>query len=276
MIELDKIYCGDAEELIKGIDDCTVDLIVTSPPYDDLRNYNGTCDKCWNIKKFEAVAVEMARVLKEGGILIWNVDDRTENGGKTGTSMRQALYFIDKCGLKLNDYMFWRKKNPMPQVRQPRYTKRVEFMFCFVKGSKPKTFNPIMIPCKSGGKHYRSTGKVIGGENGRRSLDYNVNTEMVDYQDWYMSVAQNKRVFKVNSGNLLKHPAVFPLELPLRHIRSWTNEGDVVLDPFIGSGTTALAAIDLKRHYIGFEMSQDYVDIANMLIKEKTSADNVK
>lgn len=131
------------------MDDNTIDLIVTSPPYDDLRHYNGTCDGCWNRHKFESIAQELFRVLKDGGVLVWNVDDKTEQGGKSGTSMRQALYFMDECGLKLNDYMFWRKKNPMPQVRQPRYTKRIEFMFCFVKGDKPKTFNPIMIPCKS-------------------------------------------------------------------------------------------------------------------------------
>jgi len=270
MLDLDKIYCGDSEELLKNIDSNTIDLIITSPPYDDLRHYNGVCKDCWNKQKFEAIATELSRVLKDGGVLIWNVDDKTENGGKTGTSMRQALYFMDNCGLKLNDYMYWRKKNPMPQVKQPRYTKRIEFMFCFVKGDKPKTFNPIMIPCKSAGKHYNSTAKNIGGENGRRNLDYNVNQEMIDFQDWDIAVAQNRRLFDVSSGNKLKHPAVFPIEIPIRHIKSWTNEGDVVLDPFMGSGTTALAALELNRHYIGLEMNQDYVDIANTLIDEKS------
>lgn len=269
MLELDKIYCGDSEELLKQINDNTVDLIVTSPPYDNLRHYNGTCVNCWNKDKFESIARELSRVLKDGGVLIWNIDDKTEGGSKTGTSMRQALYFMDVCGLKLNDYMFWRKKNPMPQVKQPRYTKRMEFMFCFVKGDKPKTFNPIMIPCKSAGKHYKSTAKNIGGENGRRDLDYNVNQMMVDFQDWDMAVAQNRRWFDTASGKRIKHPAVFPIEMPMRHITSWTNEGDTVLDPFIGSGTTALAALELNRHYIGLEMNQDYVDISNILINEK-------
>lgn len=268
-MDVNKIYCGDSETLLKEIDSNTIDLIVTSPPYDNLRHYNGTCDVCWNRKKFEAIAVELSRVLKDGGVLIWNVNDKTENGGKTGTSMRQALFFMDVCGLKLNDYMFWRKKNPMPQVKQPRYTNRVEFMFCFVKGDKPKTFNPIMIPCKSAGLHYKSTAKNIGGENGRRRIDYNVNQEMVDYQDWDMAVAPNRRIFETRNGEKIKHPAVFPIELPLRHIQTWTNEGDIVLDPFMGSGTTALAAMSLNRKYIGLELNQDYVDIANVLIQEK-------
>lgn len=269
MLELDKIYCGDSENLLKSIEDNSVDLIVTSPPYDNMRHYNGSCEKCWNKQKFEAIADELSRVLKDGGVLIWNVDDKTENGGKSGTSMRQALYFMDECGLKLNDYMYWRKKNPMPQIKQPRYSKRIEFMFCFVKGKQPKTFNPIMIPCKSAGKHYKSTAKIIGGENGRRNLDYNVNEEMVDYQDWDMAVAPNKRVFLNENGERIKHPAVFPIELPLRHIQSWTNENDVVLDPFMGSGTTALAAIRTNRHFIGLENNQDYVNIANTLIEEE-------
>ena len=269
MLDTDKIYCGDSEILLKDIDDNSIDLIVTSPPYDNLRHYNGTCENCWNRDKFHSIAKHLTRVLKDGGVLIWNVDDKTEGGGRSGTSMRQALFFMDECGLKLNDYMFWRKKNPMPQVRQPRYSKRLEFMFCFVKGNKPKTFNPIMIPCKSAGKHYQSTAKLIGGENGRRNLDYNVNAEMVDFQDWDIAVAQNRRVFKTKDGKDIKHPAVFPIELPLRHIQSWTNEGDVVLDPFMGSGTTALAAMELNRHYIGLEQNQDYVDIANTLITEK-------
>lgn len=271
MIDLDKVHFGDSEELLKEIDDSSIDLIVTSPPYDDLRHYNGTCEKCWNKQKFENIAKELTRVLKDGGVLIWNVNDKTENGGKSGTSMRQALFFMDECGLKLNDYMFWRKKNPMPQVKQPRYTSRIEFMFCFVKGKKPNIFNPIKIPCKSAGKHYNSTAKNMGGENGRRMLNYNVNDKMVDYQDWDIAVAQNRRVFKTKDGRDVKHPAVFPIELPIRHILSWTNEGDVVLDPFMGSGTTALAAIKLNRRFIGIEMNQDYVDIANTLIKEEIS-----
>ena len=269
MLDLDDIYCGDAENILKHIDDNTIDLVVTSPPYDDLRNYNNSCDRCWNKNKFEAIAKELTRVLKEGGILIWNVYDKTENGGKSGTSMRQALFFMDDCGLKLNDYMFWRKKNPMPQVKQPRYTNRIEFMFCFVKGNKPNTFNPIMIPCKSAGKHYNSTAKQIGENKERKKLDYNVNKEMIDFQDWSMAVAKNKRLFETMDGRIIKHPAVFPIELPIRHIQSWTNEEDIVLDPFIGSGTTAIAAMRLNRHFIGIEKNKDYVDISKALIEEE-------
>ena len=249
MIDLNTVYCGDSERILKEIGDNTVDLVVTSPPYDDLRRYLDNSGKEWCQKKFEAIALELIRVLKDGGVLVWNVNDRVKDGKKSGTSFRQCLFFMDN-GLGLNDPMIWRKTNPLPQVRQPRYTQCFEFMFVFSKG-KPKTFNPIMIPTKCGGQHYKSTAKIITDDNARRELDYHVNKEMVDYNIWEFAVARNQ-------GDGPRHPAVFPYELPLRHIKSWTNEGDLVLDPFCGSGTTLRAAKNLKRNYIGIDSVDEY------------------
>ena len=250
MNKLNTILNGAAEEVLKTFDDNSIDLVVTSPPYDNLRKYNGAGDT-WNKKTFEKIAKELARVLKPGGVIVWNVNDKTENGSETGTSLRQALYFMDECGLCLNDTMIWQKTNSMPQVKQPRYNQCFEYMFVFSKG-KPKTFNPIMVPCKCAGQKYDSTAKNIDGESGRHKLSYNVNNEKVDDNVWRFAVAQNKT----------SHPAVFPLELPLRHIKSWTNEGDVVLDPFVGSGTTCIAAKMLKRNYIGIDMIEEYCEIS--------------
>lgn len=263
MIDLNKIYCGDATKVMEEIDTESVDLIVTSPPYSDLRHYGNTLVG-WTHDKFMEVANQMHRVLKPGGVIVWVVDDKTEKGSETGTSFKQALYFMD-IGLNLNDTMIFLKSNPMPQVKQPRYRQCFEYMFVFSKG-KPKTFNPIMRKCVESGKHYTSTVKIMGGEEGRKDIDYFVSNETVDYNVWRMSVAQNKILYNVD-GKEIKHPAVFPYEIPYRHIKTWTNEGDLVLDPFMGSGTTALAAINTKRNYIGIDSNEDYCKIANIRIK---------
>lgn len=253
---LNKVFLGDSCDVLKQIPDNFVDLTVTSPPYDNLRKYNGVGDT-WNHEKFKCIANELYRVTKPGGVIVWVVNDKTEHGGKTGTSLKQALYFME-IGFLLNDTMIWRKTNPMPQVKQPRYSSSFEFMYVFSKGT-PKTFNPIMRECKLGGKLYNSTAKNFDGESGRHDLTYNVNKYMVDYNVWDIAVAQNKT----------KHTAVFPYEIPYKHIISWSNEGDVVLDPFVGSGTTILASIDLKRNYIGIELNKEYYNICINRIKEK-------
>lgn len=262
-MDLNKIYLGDSEELLKELPDDYVDLVVTSPPYDNLRKYNGIGDS-WNHEKFQKIADELIRTLKPGGVIVWNVNDKTEGGSETGTSFRQALYFMDN-GLRLNDTMIWLKTNPMPQVKQPRYNQVFEYMFVFSKGA-PKTFNPIMVPCKCAGQDYDSTCKNMGGESGRTKKHFKINSEKVDDNVWQFAIAQNKS----------PNPAVFPIELPRRHILSWTNPGDIVLDPFIGSGTTAFAAIELGRKYLGFEMNEEYFDWTCKKIEEisKKSAEN--
>jgi site-specific DNA-methyltransferase (adenine-specific) len=255
-MDIDTIYNIDCVEGMRGMPDKCVDLVVTSPPYDNLRSYGGSGDG-WCLEVFKESAKQIHRVVKDGGVVVWNVNDKTESGSKTGNSFRQCLYFMD-IGFNLNDTMIWRKTNPMPQVRQPRYAACFEYMFIFSKG-KPKTFNPIMRKTKCGGQRYDSTCKNMGGENGRTEKHFRINEEAVEYNVWDMAIAQNK------TG----HPAVFPYEMADRHIRSWSNEGDLVLDPFIGSGTTALACVDRKRHFIGFEINEEYFIKAVERVMEK-------
>ena len=254
MIE-NKIYLGDAEKVLQTeIPNNCIDLTITSPPYSDLRHYGNTLsNETWNDSKFRNIADELYRVTKDGGIVVWIVNDKTENGGKSLVSFRQALYF-QEIGFLVNDVMVWRKTNPMPVVKQPRYADVFEYMFVFSKG-KPKTFNPIMVPCKCAGQEYHSTTKNMGGENGRTYKEFNINKEKIKENVWDFAVAQNK-----NRG---KHPAVFPQNLIEEHIKSWSNEGDLVLDPFMGSGTTALAAKKLNRKYIGIEISEKYCTLIN-------------
>lgn len=246
---------GDCLTKMKLIPDKSIDLTVTSPPYDNLRTYGGVIDG-WSFDKFKGIARELYRITKNGGVVVWVVSDATIKGSETGTSFRQALYFME-CGLSLNDTMIWQKANPMPQVKQPRYNQEFEYMFIFSKG-KPKTFNPIMIPTKCSGQHYKSTCKKIGGENGRVKKDFHINDKKVKGNIWQIAIAQNKT----------NHPAVFPEQIAQDHILSWSNEGDVVFDPFMGSGTTGKMCILNNRNFIGIELNEEYFAIADKRIKQ--------
>lgn len=243
------LICGDCLEEIKKIPNEYIDLTITSPPYDDLRNYNSLID-------FKKVAKELYRVTKEGGVIVWNVNDRIKKGSKSLTSFKQAIIF-NEIGFNVNDVMIWEKTNPMPQVKQPRYNQVFEYMFIFSKG-KPKTFNPIMIECKSADKFYKSTCKKITKDKERIYKEFKINKEKVDSNIWKFAVAQNKT----------KHPAVFPLELPLKHIKTWSNENDLILDPFMGSGTTGVACKLLNRDFIGIEIDKEYYNIAKERIEK--------
>lgn len=248
---------GKSEEILKTFETNSIDLVVTSPPYDNLRKYHNSLSS-WNSDVFQKIAIELTRVVKDGGVIVWNVGDKVEKGSYTATSMRQALFFIDQCGLKLNDEIIWFKSNPCPTIKQLRYSPCYEKMYVFVKGDKPKTFNPILRETKTSGLVYNSTCKNIDGESGRTKKTFVINPTMIEYNVWKFAVSKNKYIYTNNEGKEIRHPAVFPIELPLRHIKSWTNEGDIVLDPFAGSGTTLLAAKELNRQFIGIEQNEDY------------------
>ena len=237
------IECIDCIEGMKKIYDNSIDLTVTSPPYDDLRSYNSVVD-------FKEVIKELYRITKDGGVVVWNVNDRIKDGSKSLTSFRQAIMF-QEARFNVNDVMIWRKTNPNPSVSQPRYNQCFEYMFVFSKG-KPKTFNPIMVECKSAGLEYKSTAKQITKDKDRVYKEFTINDKKVADNIWEIAVAQNKT----------EHPAVFPEEIPYRHIKTWTNEGDIVLDPFLGSGTTCIVAKEMERKYIGFEIEEKYFKIA--------------
>ena len=238
-------------ETMASLDEQSVDLVVTSPPYDDLREYNGYSFD------FPAVVAGLDRVLKAGGVIIWIVGDATIKGSETGTSFRQALGFID-AGFNLHDTMIWRKTNPIPKIKVRRYFDVFEYMFVLSKG-QPKTFNPMMQPTKLGGKVYDSTSKKISPGKERIQKTFVLNKERYRDNIWECAVAQNRT----------EHPAVFPEALVVDHVRSWSNEGDLVYDPFMGSGTTALAALSLGRSFLGSEISKEYCVIAQDRIEAR-------
>lgn len=250
-----RLICKDARESLKELIDVgvQVDLTVTSPPYDDMRKYNDTLE--WNLDICKEIIDLLYKITKPGGTVVWIINDKTKKGSETTTSFKQALAFVD-AGFNLNDTMIWQKENPLPQVKQPRYNQVFEYMFVFSKGT-PKTFNPIMVPCKCAGKKYDSTCKNIGGEDGRTHKTFNINTEKIKDNVWKIAVAQNKT----------SHPAVFPEKLAHDHILSWSNEGDLVLDPFVGSGTTGIAALKLNRNFIGIDKVPEYIELSEQRLK---------
>lgn len=252
-LELNQIYQMDCVEGMKLIPNDCVDLSVTSPPYDNLRSYNGYSFD------FENVAKELYRITKNGGVVVWVVGDATIKGSETGTSFKQALYFKE-IGLNLHDTMIYSKSKIVPtDYKCHRYYQGFEYMFVFSKG-KPKVCNYIRVPTKHGGKKAVSI---------NRKEDGSLRSDRVEKQKG-RKVAETKiksNIWEYASQSVKGHPAPFPEQLAKDHIISWTNEGDIVLDPFMGSGTTAKMALLNKRKYIGFEISQEYIEIANQRIE---------
>lgn len=255
-MEYNKIYCIDNVIGMTQLGKEVVDLTVTSPPYDKLRKYKGFE---WN---FEGVANGLFRVTKVGGVVVWVVSDSTVNGSESGTSFKQALYFKE-IGFNLHDTMIYsRWSGPLTHKR---YEQEFEYMFVFSKG-KLKTFNPIMIDSTWYGKDSDRTGQkyVIHDEIKRKLRSgkerNNIHPKRIKGNIWKMDNSSQ-------AAERYGHPAPFPEELANDHILSWSNEGDLILDPFSGSGTTAKMAKLNNRNYIGFEISQEYVDIANARLK---------
>ncbi len=263
MMELDNIYNEDCLLGMRRMEAESVDLTVTSPPYDNLRTYNGYCFD------FENIARELYRVTKQGGVVVWIVGDATIDGDETGASFRQALHFKE-CGFKLHDTMIYSKSSvPCYDPDCRRYKQCFEYMFVLSKG-KPKTFNPILDRpiLKDVVMHDAPHGRNRDGV--RR--DYQRVYESKDFQTrfniWEYSIGFN---CTTKDEIAYKHPAVFPELLARDHIKSWSNEGDIVLDPFMGSGTTAKVARALGRHYIGFEISAEYCDIIRQRLEQTKS-----
>lgn len=242
------LYLGDCLEVMATMPADSIDLTVTSPPYDNLRAYNGYAFD------FEGIARELYRVTKPGGVVVWIVGDATVKGSETGTSFRQALYFKDVCGFNLHDTMIWRKPNAMPQVARNRYTQSFEYMFVLSKGT-PSATHLLREPCKAAGvKRTRTAGNPQSIDRTRTNVTAST------------KIKQNIMDVPVG-GYSFGHPAIFPEQLAADHIASWSNPGDVVLDPFMGSGTTGKMALLAERRFIGIEISDEYLAIASDRIR---------
>lgn len=213
-----------------------IDLTLTSPPYDNLRTYNGYSFD------FESIAKELYRVTKPDGMLVWIVGDAVINGSESGSSFKQALYFMS-LGFKLHDTMIYEKNSPAYPARADsnRYTQIFEYMFVFAKGKVPK-----QLICDKPNKW--AGHKDFSGKLKNPVPDFSPRNNIWKY---------------TTSFNGWKHPAPFPEALAHDHIISWSKEGDLVYDPFMGSGTTAYVAKQLKREWIGSEISSEYCEMIN-------------
>ena len=244
------IMLGDCLDIMRQMDDGCIDLTVTSPPYDNLRKYNGYCFD------FENVAKELYRITKDGGVVVWVVGDATIKGSETGTSFRQALWFME-CGFNLHDTMIYEKAQACFGSNLC-YLQSFEYMFVFSKG-KPKTINFIRDR-----KNVRSGIESMGvsglSKDGKKSDRHY--KEMKEY-----GKRKNIWCYGVGGGKT-GHPAVFPEQLVNDHIISWSNEGDIVLDCFMGSGTTGKMAVLNNRHFIGIELDESYFNIAKQRIEQ--------
>ena len=246
MLQLNQFYIGEAVNFMKeNIPDNFVDLTVTSPPYDNLRTYKGF------VFDYQSMFKELYRITKPGGVVVWVVGDATINGSETGTSFRHALY-AKEIGFNLHDTMIWEKKDPIPQVKQKRYWNCFEYMFILSKG-QPKIFNGIMVPAKTAGKKRNDTLKQITtGKQVRIQKEWVTAKERIKKNIWTIATATAKEINE--------HTAVFPEQLAQDHILSWSNEGDIVLDPMCGSGTTCKMAWLNKRNFIGIDISEEYIN----------------
>ena len=250
-----RIIQGDCLIELKKISENLVDLTVTSPPYDGLRTYNGYSFD------FENIAKELYRVTKTGGIVVWVVGDGTRDGSESGTSFRQALFFKE-CGFNLHDTMIYASEKP--PLTHNRYEQKFEYMFVFSKG-RPKTFNPIMESCKHAGK---SAAKRTFRQDAKGVLEPAHKSEKISDT----KIRGNIWTYATGTASATdlfarQHPAVFPESLAQDHILSWSNPGDMVLDPFMGSGTTGKMAILNAREFIGIDISPEYCELARKRIE---------
>lgn len=255
-MEINRIYNENNLDTMARMPDEFIDLTVTSPPYDNLRDYKGYSFD------FEATAKELFRVTKKGGVVVWVVGDATINGSESTTSAEQKIYF-SKIGFNVHDTMIY-KKDGCPFPEQMRYYPCFEYMFVFSKGS-PATINLITDRINRWDISKSSSTRLQNGEtknkenNIIRKNHLGVRFNIWDINNGYMKSSKDEISFQ--------HPATFPEQLAADHIYSWSNEGDIVYDPFAGSGTTLKMAHLQKRQWIGSEISKEYCDLAEKRIK---------
>lgn len=239
--ELNKTYNEDCLETMAKMPDAFIDLTITSPPYDDMRTYNGYCFD------FEHVAKELYRVTKKGGVVVWIVNDKTNKGSESLTSFKQALFFRE-CGFNV-ETMIWEKTGSGCLGSNKFYGQNFEYMFVFTKGM-PKTTN-LIKDRENKVKH----GKVkVNGGLDKTGKGKNRIVERKPF-------GKRNNIWRFDTQKNSEHPAPFPEQLVNDHLITWSNENDIVYDPFAGSGTTPKVSIENNRKWIASEISNEYCNV---------------
>lgn len=275
LMEVNTIHNQSCITGMQEMDESVVDLCVTSPPYDDLRTYNDSSK--WDFEVFKEVASGLYRVMKVGGVIVWVVGDAVIKGGETGSSFRQALYFMD-LGFKLHDTMIYEKNGCAFPARRDgnRYSQIFEYMFVLSKDTKPKTAHLICDkPNKwAGWQPWGKSGGTMRAKDG---------TLIERQQKPTPDFSPRNNIWRYNTGKgyttkdafAFEHPAMYPELLAKEHILSWSNEGDLVLDTFMGAGTTAVMSRETGRDFIGFEIDETYYNLSQRRLSEHVPAKEV-
>jgi len=258
---IDTVQCMDCIEGMQQLPDACIDHAVFSPPYDQVRTYNGFT---YDLAK---TGEELHRVMKDGAIAAMVIQDQTANFGKSLTSFRTIVDWCDRIGFKLFECVIYRKNGSEGAWWKNRFRVDHEYIPLFLKGDRPAYFDkePLKVPSKHGGKVMSGSGnrRTDGKTNG--TVRRPINETKCRGTVWPYLMAGDKDPIK------RKHPAVFPDAIPRDTIQCFCPEGGIVLDPFMGCGSSGVAAKQLGRHFIGFELCEEYCELVRKRLSKDAS-----
>lgn len=271
MLPINQLILGDCQEILKTFPDNSIDLVVTSPPYADSRKktYGGVHPDEY-VEWFLPISAELLRVLKPTGTFILNIKEKVVEGERH-TYVIELILEMRKQGWLWTEEFIWHKKNCYPGKWPNRFRDAWERCLQF---NKQKNFamyqETVMVPmgdwAKTRLKNLSETDKIRDESKAESGFGKNV-SNWVSREKAYPTNVLHLATETANRN----HSATFPFALPEWFVKLFTQEGDVVLDPFLGSGTTAIVASELARNYIGIELSEKYYQLAVENLAEKAA-----
>jgi DNA modification methylase len=247
-----QIIQGDCVEVLRQVKDASIDLCLFSPPYDQVRDYKGF------ELDLDELGRQLFRVSKDGAVVACVINDGTADFKKSLTSFRLACNWVD-LGFHLFETIIYSRHGRPGAWWNQRFRVDHEYLFLFFRGTKPKFFDKshLAVPAKYAGTEWHGTdrlsdGSTVAVQKGRQMAGTKCRGTI-----WHYAASNTE-------GNPIKqqHPATFPDQLAMDVIQTFSTEGELVLDPTCGSGTTCVVAANLKRHFIGIELAEDYAKIA--------------